>query len=166
MTHALCLPCWGELEPDRSPPVQISEVARDSEICCRCAQITKSGIYYRAYPATLLCLGRHAAARAEGPAAPDDQWQLAVDQLERNIMLPLGQIIMTDVKGESRQPFQPFQPFTFDREKWLPTQPGTMFELTPAALPRSRRLRRCRNCSRSVTVHWWQRCPHCRAWWP
>lgn len=104
-THALCLPCWGELEPDRPPPAQFAEEHRELEICCRCAQQTDAGIYYRAAPLTLACLGRHAAAELEHQAA----------ELPR-----LGDFILpTPGLAELRGPFQPY----------LPTMPGMLFEL-------------------------------------
>ena len=46
-THAVCDPCFGELEPGRVP-YRFVEAHRELERCCNCGQQTRSGIYYRA----------------------------------------------------------------------------------------------------------------------
>jgi hypothetical protein len=45
-THALCDGCYDSLEPDRVP----SRVKGSLAVCCKCAAVTASGIYYRADP--------------------------------------------------------------------------------------------------------------------
>lgn len=45
-THLLCDDCYAEVEPYRDP----SRVRHDIGTCCRCGDITVSGIYYRADP--------------------------------------------------------------------------------------------------------------------
>lgn len=55
-THPVCGPCYDDLEPGREPSRLVTP---DLETCCRCGQLTRSGIYYRADPATMLCQGTH-----------------------------------------------------------------------------------------------------------
>jgi len=57
--HSLCDPCFAEVRPDVNP-VRLREP--DEEVCCRCAEFTVSGIYYRADPdgEEVTCRGLHA----------------------------------------------------------------------------------------------------------
>lgn len=49
-THALCPWCYEEREPGRDPVVI---AVRSPEVCCGCGIATRSGIYYRADPASM-----------------------------------------------------------------------------------------------------------------
>lgn len=57
-THSVCDDCYGVLEPGRQPTRLIEAVL---EFCCRCGDLTASGIYYRADPLEM----HHCAHRPE-----------------------------------------------------------------------------------------------------
>jgi hypothetical protein len=55
-THAICIPCWNEKNPDRDP---ITLREEEKETCCFCGAPTTAGIYIREDPNKVLCKGNH-----------------------------------------------------------------------------------------------------------
>lgn len=55
-THSVCEKCWKERSPDREP---IRTMDETPEKCCWCGAVTGLGIFQRADPATVPCLGEH-----------------------------------------------------------------------------------------------------------
>jgi hypothetical protein len=52
-TQPSCEICWLERNPDRRPTT-LKEPFRETEICCFCGEPTRSGIYVRVDPTTVL----------------------------------------------------------------------------------------------------------------
>jgi len=48
-THAICVDCWNERNPNRQAVDIIDELA-ERETCCYCGNETTDGIYVRANP--------------------------------------------------------------------------------------------------------------------
>jgi len=54
--HNLCIECWKELNPLRTPARILNA---DLERCCSCQELNTDGIYYHADGQTLPGRGRH-----------------------------------------------------------------------------------------------------------
>jgi hypothetical protein len=59
--HNICLTCWDQLNPTRTPH-RLREQYAESEKCCYCGRLNRDGIYVRENPESkeLLCKGVHA----------------------------------------------------------------------------------------------------------
>lgn len=55
-THAVCLACYGVIEPGRVPQIVVEAAP---EACCRCDEIADPPIFYRAAPGAFRCGGVH-----------------------------------------------------------------------------------------------------------
>lgn len=53
-THAICLQCWDEKNPDRIPHRVVGGLEIMDE-CCFCGKATAAGIYVRVDPVSLRC---------------------------------------------------------------------------------------------------------------
>lgn len=54
-THPICLWCWEQREPQRSP----THAGNALERCCFCGKTTTMGIYVREDPTSVRCHGTH-----------------------------------------------------------------------------------------------------------
>lgn len=54
--HSICLKCWTERNPNRTP---IRIVGAEFERCCFCGYIRNDGIYVRMNPDTIRCKAVH-----------------------------------------------------------------------------------------------------------
>lgn len=59
-THAMCIYCRNEREPAMARDPAKYQSGED-DVCCFCGKPTDAGIYYRADPATVACLGESGA---------------------------------------------------------------------------------------------------------
>jgi len=51
-TQPVCYTCWDAMHPNRRP-TRLAEGVREREVCCKCGNVTYSGIYIRINPATV-----------------------------------------------------------------------------------------------------------------
>lgn len=58
--HSICDECWTRQRGEQIP-CRLKEPYRESERCCFCGLMHRSGIYIRCHPSDMLCNGEHEA---------------------------------------------------------------------------------------------------------